>query len=373
MPRTISPRSEPGSVRVGILAPPWVPVPPPSYGGTESVLDRLARGLRRAGHDVRLWTTGDATCPVPRGFTFRSARTDAMGTGSIELRHALEAYEWFRDERCDLVHDHTLIGPFVPHHGSPVITTNHGPFDQPELRVVYRRMPPSVPIIAISHRHAAIASMQGIRVDHVIYHGIDTAEVPVGDGRGDDRGPYLLFLGRMSPDKGIVQAIESARAAGARLLVAAKMREPMERAFFEQVVAPRCVDGVEYVGEVGGEDKARLIGGAAALLNPIQWPEPFGLVMIEALAAGTPVITTRHGAAPEIVCHGRTGFLCDHHADLVAAIQGIERIDRHDCRADVARRFDVARMVAEHVAAYRDLLADSDVQSGAVVRQLSVL
>lgn len=371
--RSISSDPQPPPLRVGILAPPWVPVPPPSYGGTESVIDRLARGLNAAGHDVRLWTTGDSTCPVRRNALFGPARTDAMGMSTIELGHVLAGYEWFADERCDLVHDHTVVGPFVRHAGRPVITTNHGRFDQTELSAVYRRMPASVPIIAISHAQAATAIASGIRVDHVIHHGIDIAEVPEGTGRGDDRGQFLLSLGRMSPDKGIIQAIDAARATGARLVIAAKMREPVELAYFEHVVAPRCGDGIEFVGEVCDDEKFRLIGAASALLNPIQWPEPFGLVMIESLAAGTPVIATRRGAAPEIVRHGRTGFLCDDHDTLVAAVRAIGRIDRHECRVDVARRFGIGHMVSNHVAAYRRLLSDPVNAAGDPVVELSLL
>jgi glycosyltransferase involved in cell wall biosynthesis len=234
-------------------------------------------------------------------------------------------------------------------------------------------MPPAVSVAAISHAQAAVADELGIRVDHVIHHGIDVSSVPEGDGLGDDRGPYLLFLGRMNPDKGIVQAIEAARATDSRLLIAAKMREPLEYAFFDHVVSPRCVDGVEYLGEVDAEEKTELIAGAAALLNPVQWPEPFGLVMIEALASGTPVITTRHGAAREIVRDGRTGFLCDRHEALLAAIRDIGRIDRRECRADVARRFSVDKMVTEHLSAYRGLLARSATAALDHADQLSLL
>jgi glycosyltransferase involved in cell wall biosynthesis len=197
--------------------------------------------------------------------------------------------------------------------------------------------------------------------------------MPEGDGRGDGRGPYLLFLGRMNPTKGVTEAIDAARATGHRLVLAAKMREAGEVAFYEDVVAPRCINGIEFIGEVGGDDKKRLIGGATALLNPIQWPEPFGLVMIEALAAGTPVISTRRGAAPEIVQHGRTGFLCDDPDALVRAIRSVERLDRRACRADVSRRFGVGKMVARHVAAYRDLLTASGGTHEVPTRQLSLL
>ena len=355
----VSPEIGREALRIGIVAPPWVPVPPAGYGGTESVIGRLARGLQTAGHDVRLWTTGDSTCPVPRGFTYPTARTEDIGTSSIELRHTLEGYEWLTGEGCDVIHDHTLVGPFIATATTPVITTNHGPFDNPELATIFSRLPRAIPIIAISRNQASVAPGLGIHVAHVIHHGIDVDEVPEGDGRGDEHGPYLLFLGRMNPAKGVVQAIEIARATGHRLLVAAKMREAAEFAFYEEEVASRCTDGIEYIGEVGGAAKERLIGGAMALLSPIQWPEPFGLVMIEALAAGTPVISTPRGAAPEIIVHGRTGFLCDDTDALVRAVRSIEQIDRRECRSDVARRFGVDTMVAQHVAAYRDLLAGS--------------
>jgi glycosyltransferase involved in cell wall biosynthesis len=347
----------PTSLRVGLLAPPWVPIPPPRYGGTESMIDRLARGLQRAGHEVRLWTTGDAICPVPRGATFDVACRDMMGSSAFELRHTLEGYEWLADQRCDIVHDHTLVGPFLAPATLPVITTNHGPFDSPELAAVYRHTPPTIPIIAISRNQASAAPRLGINISHVIHHGIDVDEIPEGDGRGDDRGSYLLFLGRMSPTKGVLQAIEVARTSGSRLLIAAKMTEPQEIEFFEREVAPRCADGIEYVGEVGAIEKYRLLGAAAALLSPIQWPEPFGLVMIEALATGTPVVSTPRGAAPEIITDGVTGFLRSDRAALVDAVRTIDRIDRRTCRDDVARRFSTEHMVARHVAAYRQLLA----------------
>jgi glycosyltransferase involved in cell wall biosynthesis len=254
-----------------------------------------------------------------------------------------------------------------------VITTNHGPFDNPDLATIFSRLPRDIPIIAISRSQASVAPGLGVHVSHVIHHGINVDEVPEGDGRGDEHGPYLLFLGRMNPAKGVLEAIATARATGHRLLIAAKMREAGEFAFYDDEVAPRCTGGIEFVGEVAGTAKDRLIGGALALLSPIQWPEPFGLMMIEALAAGTPVISTRRGAAPEIVVHGRTGFLCDDDADLAHAVRSLEQIDRRDCRSDVAERFSVEKMVAGHVAAYRDLLTAADDHHRASTPQLSLV
>ena len=351
-------RGGPGSssLRIGILAPPWVSVPPRGYGGTESFLDRLARGFDVAGHEVRLWTTGESTCPVPRGWTYESDQIEVIGSTAVELRHALEGYEWLAAEGCDVVHDHTLAGPLIAPDAMPVITTNHGPFGEAPLTAIYRRAQHRAAIIAISRDQAEAAHDLGIEVAHIIHHGIDVDEVPCGDGAGDERGPYLLFLGRMCAAKGLLEAIAVANEVGARLVIAAKMNEQLEIDYFRTHVEPLCHGNVEFIGEVGGARKQALLGGATALLNPIQWPEPFGLVMIEALATGTPVITTRRGAAPEIVEHGRTGAVCDTHDELVDAVRRVGLIDRSDCRTAARHRFGTELMVERHLWAYRRLL-----------------
>ena len=205
----------------------------------------------------------------------------------------LAGYEWLSAQGCDVIHDHTLAGPLygpatTP---TPVVTTNHGPFTSPELASIYRAVQDQAAIVAISHDQARDAGQQLIDVAAVIHHGLDTSAIPVGHGDGG----YLLFLGRMAPEKGAHQAIAAARATGQRLIIAAKMREPAEFAYFRNEVAPHLGDGVEFVGEVAGDDKWALLGGATALVNPITWSEPFGLVMIEALAAGTPVVALPKG------------------------------------------------------------------------------
>jgi glycosyltransferase involved in cell wall biosynthesis len=338
------------TLSVGLLAPPWASVPPPAYGGTESVVGEIARGLVAAGHEVVLYTTGDSTAPVPVAYGLATGAWDRVGDGAVELPHVMHGYEALAG--CDVVHDHTLLGPAwaLACGHDRVVTTCHGPIDG-ELRVIYRRYGKRLPVVAISRSQAA--SAPEIAVDRVIHHGLDPDQYPMG--RGD--GGYLLFLGRMTPDKGVREAVSAARAAGRRLVIAAKAREPAEQRYFAEEIEPLLDDGVRFVGEVAGEIKLALLGGASALLNPIQWAEPFGLVMIEALACGTPIVSCPNGAAPEIVDDGRTGFLCSEAGSLVEAIQSIPDLNRAACRAAVIERFSTARMVADHLALYRDMLA----------------
>jgi len=229
-----------------------------------------------------------------------------------------------------------------------VVTTNHGPFNE-ELRDIYRAIGGRIPIIAISHSQAATA--RDVPIAGVIHHGIDTEAFPFGAGDGG----YLLFLGRMVPEKGARRAALIAQLAGVPLLIAAKMREPLELQFFEEQVKPLLGNGVEYIGEVANGERLELLRGARALLNPIRWPEPFGLVMIEALACGTPVLTFAEGAAPEIVDDGVTGFVCDDEAAMVRAISRIDTLDRGACRAAAETRFSTARMVRDHLELFQRL------------------
>ncbi len=330
-------------MRIAVIAPPWVPVPPPAYGGTEAVLDNLARGLQAAGHDVLLYASGDSTCDVPRRWV-RDTAAGTVGTGvATELHHVVNAYDAIREWGADIVHDHTLVGPvYAQRFDVPLVTTNHGPFER-EFGDLYRAIAGRVPVIAISHHHASTAG--DIAVAGVIHHGLDVDAFPLGDGDGG----YALFLGRMSPDKGVDVAVRVARQAGVSLRIAAKMREPAEVAFFEQQIAPMLGDGVAYVGEVGGRDKLDLLAGARCLINPIAWPEPFGMVMIEALAVGTPVVATPKGSAPEIVTDEVTGFIGAYEDELAAAVACASELDRSACRKDAAARFSTERMVADHL------------------------
>ncbi len=336
-------------IRIVIIAPPWVAVPPAAYGGTETVLDTLARGLHSAGHDVLLFATGDSTCPVPTASVLPNAIGVGVGGSATEMRHVIHAYQVARG--ADIVHDHTLVGPVYADRfaGLPVVTTNHGPF-QSELGDYYRAIGDNTPVIAISHHQASTAN--GIPVAAVIHHGVDLERFPAG--RGD--GGYAAFLGRMCPEKGIDTAIRVARLAGVPLRIAAKMSEAAEQLYFEQRVRPLLGGDIEYIGEVGGADKTAFLSGATCLLNPIRWPEPFGMVMVEALACGTPVVATPMGAAPEIVDHGVTGFVRAGERALAAAVIAAGDLERDACRRAVADRFSAQRMVAAHVVLYESLL-----------------
>ncbi len=199
-------------MRIAVIAPPWLPVPPPAYGGTETVIDGLVRGFSARGHDVLLCTTGDATAPVPRHALYAEAQHARIGDAVCELAHLVDAYDVART--YDVIHDHTVIGPFYAnrHPEVPVVTTNHGPFDD-EFRYLYRHADRAA-VVAISHHHASTADAVPVR--RVIRHGIDVSQFPVGPGDGD----HLAFLGRMTPDKGVCEAIRIARAAGVPLQIA---------------------------------------------------------------------------------------------------------------------------------------------------------
>ena len=337
-------------MRIAQIAPPWTPVPPPLYGGIELIVDLLSRGLQDAGHDVILYTVGESTSPVPKRWILEKAEGVRIGMAVPELRHVVHAYDAIQD--VDIVHDHTVFGPLYSERFPqlPVVTTIHGPFNE-ELTDLYRIVADRVPVICVSHDQRAMAPT--VPVERVIHHGVDPAAFPVGPGDGG----YCLFLGRMAPEKGAHRAVHACRQAGVPLLMAAKMREPWERAYFEAEVKPYLTDDIRYLGEVPHEEKLELLAHAMALVNPIRWHEPFGLVMIEAMACGTPVLAFPEGAAPEIVEDGKTGYLCADEAAIADAIGQVGSLDRAVCRAAVEGYFSVERMVAEHAELYEQILA----------------
>lgn len=343
-------------MRIGLIAPPWLPVPPPSYGGTETVIDALARGLQDAGHDVLLYTTGDSTCSIPTAHTFPVAERPRLGRTVPEIYHTLCAYEALADR--DIIHDHTIAGLFVGDRSDGVVTTVHNALTD-ELTRIYSAVQDRVAIVAVSEDQAS--RMTGLNIAAVIRHGLDPGAYPPGTGGGG----FVLFLGRMSPDKGVDVAARVARTAGRHLLIGAKIEEPLEHEYFREVVEPLLGGQVTYLGELDMAAKRVLLADAEALLNPIRWPEPFGLVMIEALASGTPVIAFPEGAAPEIVEHGMNGFLCDSESEMIDALGDLDLLDRNRCRRSFEQKFTARRMVEDHLRLYRGLLEGSHSGSNA--------
>jgi glycosyltransferase involved in cell wall biosynthesis len=341
-------------MRIGLIAPPWLPIPPPAYGGIEMVLDNLARGLEALGHDVRLFTVGQSTCPVPSEYLYQEP-AEPIGEAVPEAAHVLAAYEALDD--VDLIHDHTVLGPLLAGRAGlrrpPVITTNHGPFTS-RTRPIFAEISRHASVVAISHSQAR--SADGIPITAVIHNGVDLDLHRAGKGDGG----YLMFIGRMSPDKGVHHAVRIARRAGRRLVLATKIREPGERAYFDKEVRPLLSDADDVPAEMPLAPRLELLRGATALLNPIVWREPFGLVMAEALASATPVLAFPNGAAPEIIDPGRTGYLCQDEEEMISAVDRVADIERDECRRAAERRFSMLRMARDHEQLYRRVLDRQD-------------
>jgi glycosyltransferase involved in cell wall biosynthesis len=345
-------------VRIAIIAPPWLPVPPPGYGGTEVVLDGLARGLVDAGHEVLLIGHPGSTCAVKRLSIVPVEDAQPMGRAVSELEHALGAYEAATD--YDIISDHTTAGPVVALTSPlpPVVATNHNPFNRGR-EAIYRRAADRVALVAISHSHA---STTDLRVSAVIHHGIDVGAFPFGHGDGG----YLATLTRMTHDKGVHRAAQLARDAGVPLRIAAKIRTTREHEYFDECVRPLLTSDVEFIGEVDADGKRQLLSGAFAMLNPTEWAEPFGMTMIESLACGTPVIGTARGSSPEIIDHGVTGFLGESDDDLLAGIAHAASLDRAACRRAAEERFSIVVMAANYVNAYeRELIRSTPTTTAA--------
>jgi len=340
-------------MRIGLIAPPWVPVPPPAYGGTEVVIDNLARGLQELGHEVRLFTVGESQCPVPIDYLYPKPIAP-IGVTVPETAHVLAAYESLAE--MDIIHDHTFLGPLISGlrgmRRPPVVNTNHGPFNG-ETQPVLAQMAKYTSLVAISQSQARQAQTYGgVPIAGVIHHGIDLGVYSAGPGGGG----YLMFVGRMSPDKGVHHAVRVAKKAGRRLHLSVKMREAKEISYFESEVKPLLDPDDEMPAEMPLERRIDLLRHADALLNPITWREPFGLVMAEALACATPVLAFPNGSAPEIIDPGRTGYLCRDEGEMISALDRVAEIDRNLCRDAAEQRFSLQRMARDHDRLYRRVL-----------------
>jgi glycosyltransferase involved in cell wall biosynthesis len=341
-------------VRIAILSPVWFAVPPTRYGGIEWIVSLLADGLVERGHEVTLFAAGDSQTKANLVSVFQDAPSEFIGQSNYELHHALACYE--RAAEFDVINDHSgaLAAALGAGSQTPVVHTVHGPLNRRagELYEQIDRIAPQVGLISLSmNQRSPLPHLNWIAN---CPNALDLSLYPVHPHRGD----YLLFIGRMSPDKGAHRAIEVAEALGLPLKLAGKMQELREEEFFDAAVRPHLSSAIEYLGEVSHAEKVDLLQNARATLFPIEWAEPFGLVMIESMACGTPVIATRHGAVPEVIADGRTGIIVDDHTEMPAALEQADRIDPLECRRYVEERFSKERMVADYEAAYEKMLGD---------------
>ena len=339
-------------MKIAQIAPLAESVPPRLYGGTERVVYYLTEELVRLGHDVTLFASGDSQTSArlvacaPRALRLDPAVRDTLPHHLLMLERVRS-----RAHEFDVLHFHTdhLHLPLFRGLARKCVTTLHGRLDLPDLGPLYQEFD-DMPLVSISdaqRRPLRKANWVG-----TVHHGLPE---PVCPFNPVPRGQYLAFLGRISPEKGIERAIAIAQRCGRRLRIAAKI-DRAEESYWRTRVAPLLADPlIEFIGEVGEAEKPALLGHAAALLFPIDWPEPFGLAMIEAMSCGTPVIAWPHGAVPEIVEHGVTGFIVESVDEAVAAVNELSKIDRATVRRRAEERFSAARMARDYLAIYRAL------------------
>jgi glycosyltransferase involved in cell wall biosynthesis len=339
-------------MRIAQIAPLAESVPPKLYGGTERVVAWLIDELVELGHDVTLFASGNSQTRArleaiwPYAFRLGRPRTDPVAVQAVLLETMAK-----RAREFDVVHCHIdwLHLPLLTRSGVPFLSTFHGRLDIAGLPDVVRHFP-DAPFVSISHNQRL--PLPGANWLGTVYHGL-----PSGSLRPRfERGSYLAFLGRLTKEKGPEEAIRISRDAGVPLRIAAKVPKG-ERGYFKEQLEPK-IDGrdVQLTGEVNDRTKEQFLAEAAALLFPIDWPEPFGLVMIEAMACGTPVIAYRHGSVPEVIDEGVTGFVVDSEEEAVRAVRRLGEIDRRQVRACFERRFAARRMASEYVALYEDLV-----------------
>ena len=346
-------------MRIAQVAPLYESVPPKLYGGTERVVSYLTEELVRAGHDVTLFASGDSLTEARLVPVCKQSLRLAPDCIDPLTHHLLLVERVFEEiDNFDLVHFHIdyLHYPRSRYQQVPTLTTLHGRLDIPDLVPLYKRFR-SMPVVSISDSQRA--PLPWLNWQGTIYHGVPVDSLTYQGAAGK----YLAFLGRISPEKGLDQAIQIAQMAGIELKIAAKI-DRADQAYFEAVIKPLLRQpGIEFVGEVGHAEKNEFLGRAIALLCPIQWPEPFGLVMIEAMACGTPVVAYHPGSVPEVVEHGVSGFIVGDAREAAQAVVAAPTLSRRRCRKYFERRFSSARMCEDYLALYRRVLCPAPVLS----------
>jgi glycosyltransferase involved in cell wall biosynthesis len=339
-------------MRIALIAPPWYTIPPSGYGGIEWVVALLADGLTDRGHDVTLFAApGSDTRARLVSPLHEEPPRDAIGDPWYEASHIVSVYE--HGDEFDILHDHT--GPVGVSVGAlsdcPTVHTLHGPFTEQTL-MLYRRVARQHWFVAISESQRSMAPPD-LRWAGVVYNGILMERYPLREDKDD----FLFFLGRADEEKAPHLAIEAARRAGRRLVMCVTTKNERERSYWAANVEPILGDDVEIHGECPNDQKTDLLARAAALLFPIQWDEPFGLVMTEAMACGTPVVAWRNGSVPEVVADGETGFIVESVDEMAAAVERVGDLDPHVMRSRVEQLFSAAAMVTGYERAYERALA----------------
>jgi glycosyltransferase involved in cell wall biosynthesis len=341
-------------MKIAQVAPLWERVPPPAYGGTELVVSLLTEELVRRGHEVTLFASGDSlTTAQLEAVHPRALRLDdsVREYGVYELLQLSQVFE--RAEEFDIIHSHVGCSSlsYARIVKTPVVHTLHGIFT-PDNRKLFSHAK-SLPYVSISDAQRELDL--GLNCVATVYNGIDVKAHKFYPT--PDTSPYLAFLGRMSPEKGPHHAIAIAKATGIPLKMAGKV-DPVDKAFFEREILPHIDGGkIQFLGEAHHAMKNELMGRAIATLFPITWREPFGLVMVESLAAGTPLIAMRMGSTPEVVVHEKVGFLCDTVEECISAVGKLDTISRQMCRTYVEERFSAKQMANGYEAVYQQILA----------------
>ncbi len=338
-------------LRIAQVSPLYESVPPKVYGGTERVVSYLTEELVSEGHDVTLFASGDSETSarlIPA--CERSLRLDPNCVDQLAHQFLLLELVFRHAHEFDVIHFHIdyFHFPLSRRQNTPHVTTLHGRLDIPDLQPLYREFR-DMPVVSISDSQRE--PLRWINWQATVHHGLP----PELHALRENSGKYLVFLGRISPEKGADRAIEIAKRAGMDLVIAAKV-DTVDREYFEREIRPLLYHPlVHYIGEVGGNEKDELLGNAYALLFPIDWPEPFGLVMIEAMACGTPVIAFRRGSVPEVMTDGVTGFIVEDVAEAVQAVERVSAIDRKACRRMFEQRFTAERMARDYMNVYAQL------------------
>ena len=343
-------------MRIAQIAPLFESIPPQLYGGTERVVSVLTEELVSRGHDVTLFASGDSvTSATLATCSTRSLRLDGSVTDHVALTTIELARVFDRQDEFDMIHNHVdyFAFPFARQRRTPMITTTHGRLDLDEIRNVYDYFA-EAPLVSISN-----AQREPLPAGHwlgTVYNGIDFSVFNLHP----EPGKYLAFLGRISPEKRPDRAIEIARGLDMPLKIAAKV-DSAEKDYFDHVVKPHLSHPlIEFVGEVGDRDKDEFLGNAYAYLFPIDWPEPFGLTMVEAMACGTPVVATNCGSVPEIIEDSVSGYICRSLRELIDSVAAARRLDRAGCRAYAEARFSAKAMTDGYERIYSQMLLRND-------------